>query len=132
LSEFASAQAHIREFIPANIVWGQILNSPKVTNAQRNTLTNCWLWIANYHKEPRATAAVGLLGSLAVYCGDGKGAPTALSLPDKRCKYQKGRTPIFFAGANRICEISGSGGLGIPQEGNLAANPSEVSRPIKG
>src|SRR5215831_10961795 len=35
---------------------GQVLNSARVTPAQRKTLTNCWLWIANYSKEPRATA----------------------------------------------------------------------------
>src|SRR6266511_5228916 len=38
---------------------GQMLDGPRVTNAQRNVLTNCWLWIANYHKEPRATAPWG-------------------------------------------------------------------------
>src|SRR6266536_4324768 len=35
---------------------GQVLNSARVTPAQRQTLTNCWLWVANYSKEPRATA----------------------------------------------------------------------------
>src|SRR5436190_17521660 len=34
----------------------QVLNSPKETTAQRAMLTKCWLWIANYHYEPRATA----------------------------------------------------------------------------
>src|SRR5947208_4226696 len=34
----------------------QALNSARVTPAQRKTLTNCWLWVANYSKEPRATA----------------------------------------------------------------------------
>src|SRR4029453_3468065 len=33
----------------------QVLNSARVTPAQRKTLTNCWLWVANYSKEPRAT-----------------------------------------------------------------------------
>ncbi len=30
---------------------GQVLNGPRVTSAQRKTLTNCWLWVANYHKD---------------------------------------------------------------------------------
>src|SRR5438045_3522442 len=49
----------------------QALNSPKVTNAQKQTLTNCWLWIANYSKEPRATAPWSYW-ALWQYCGDGK------------------------------------------------------------
>src|SRR5207247_1168002 len=34
----------------------QVLNSPKVSPAYKRVLSNCWLWIANYHYEPRATA----------------------------------------------------------------------------
>jgi len=49
----------------------QALNSPKVSAAQKKTLTNCWLWIANYHKEPRATAPWNYW-ALWQYCGDGK------------------------------------------------------------
>ena len=49
----------------------QVLNSPRVTPAQRRTLTNCWLWVANYSKEPRATAPWNYW-ALWQYCGDGK------------------------------------------------------------
>jgi lysozyme len=49
----------------------QALNSSKVTTAQKRTLTNCWLWIANYHKEPRSTAPWNYW-ALWQYCGDGK------------------------------------------------------------
>ena len=49
----------------------RVLNNPKVTNGQRAVLTNCWLWIANYHYEPRATAPWGHW-ALWQYCGDGK------------------------------------------------------------
>src|SRR2546428_603269 len=49
----------------------QVLNSPKVTTAQRAMLTKCWLWIANYHYEPRATAPWDFW-HLWQYCGDGK------------------------------------------------------------
>ncbi len=31
-----------------------IMKSPRVTSAQRAILSRCWLWIANYHYEPRA------------------------------------------------------------------------------
>jgi len=49
----------------------QVLNSARVTPAQRKTLTNCWLWVANYSKEPRATAPWSYW-ALWQYCGDGK------------------------------------------------------------
>lgn len=34
----------------------QVLYNPKITASQREALRNCWLWIANYHHEPRETA----------------------------------------------------------------------------
>src|SRR5204862_6001400 len=34
----------------------RVLNRPKVRFAQKRTLTNCWLWSANYHYQPRPTA----------------------------------------------------------------------------
>jgi len=49
----------------------QVLNGRRVTNAQRRTLTNCWLWVANYSKQPRATAPWSYW-ALWQYCGDGK------------------------------------------------------------
>lgn len=48
----------------------QVLNSPKVTAAQRQVLRNCWLWIANYHYEPRQTSPWGHW-TLWQYTGDG-------------------------------------------------------------
>lgn len=30
-----------------------VLNSSKVTSAQKNVFTKCWLWVANYHYQPR-------------------------------------------------------------------------------
>jgi lysozyme len=49
----------------------QVLNSPKVSPAYKRVLSNCWLWIANYHYEPRATAPWDFW-HLWQYCGDGK------------------------------------------------------------
>jgi len=48
----------------------QVLNSPSVTASQRDILTNCWLWIANYHTEPRATSTWSHW-TLWQYTGDG-------------------------------------------------------------
>jgi len=48
----------------------QMLYGPKVTAAQRRTLSNCWLWIANYHFEPRNTAPWSRW-TLWQYTGDG-------------------------------------------------------------
>ena len=41
------------------------------TSAHRQILTNCWLWIANYHAEPRNTAP-WRSWHMWQYCGDGK------------------------------------------------------------
>jgi lysozyme len=49
----------------------QMLYGSGVTSAHRRTLTNCWLWIANYHYEPRATAPWDHW-HLWQYTGDGK------------------------------------------------------------
>ena len=49
----------------------QMLYAPGVSAAQRRALTNCWLWIANYHFEPRNTAP-WRTWRLWQYTGDGK------------------------------------------------------------
>jgi len=33
-----------------------VLNNPAVTPAQKRVLRNCWLWVANYHYQPRIVA----------------------------------------------------------------------------
>ena len=48
-----------------------VLNSSKVSSAQRQVLSNCWLWIANYHYVPRATDPWSHW-HLWQYTGDGK------------------------------------------------------------
>jgi lysozyme len=48
-----------------------VLNSARVTAAQKRTLSNCWLWIANYHYEPRNYSPWGHW-LLWQYTGDGK------------------------------------------------------------
>jgi lysozyme len=48
----------------------QMLYAPRITAAQRQTLSNCWLWIANYHREPQNTAPWSNW-TLWQYTGDG-------------------------------------------------------------
>ena len=70
----------------------QVLFGPKVTAAQRQTLSNCWLWIANYHFQPRNTAPWSRW-TLWQYTGDG-----VCDLP--RASYPKGVANIRKAERN--------------------------------
>jgi lysozyme len=72
----------------------QVLNNPRVTNAQKRTLTNCWLWIANYHKEPRATAPWSYW-ALWQYCGDGKCGLPRSAYPTSVANVRKAERNIF-------------------------------------
>ena len=67
---------------------GQVLSSARVTPAQRDTLRKCWLWVANYSKEPRATAPWSYW-ALWQYCGDGK------------CRLPRSAYPIGIANMRR-------------------------------
>src|SRR5213076_818768 len=79
----------------------QVLNSPKVTTAQRAMLTKCWLWIANYHYEPRATAPWNYW-ALWQYCGDGKcGLPRA-AYPISIANVRKAELNIFRGSRNDL------------------------------
>jgi lysozyme len=48
----------------------RVLNAPGVTSQQRATLSQCWLWVANYHAEPRGISPWDEW-SLWQYTGDG-------------------------------------------------------------
>ena len=48
-----------------------VLNASNVSAAQRRVLASCWLWIANYHWEPRSVAPWSNW-YLWQYTGDGK------------------------------------------------------------
>ncbi|PYJ22118.1 MAG: hypothetical protein DME92_04495 [Verrucomicrobia bacterium] len=72
----------------------QALNSPRVSAAQKKTLTNCWLWIANYHKEPRATAPWSFW-ALWQYCGDGKCGLPRSAYPISVANVRKAERNIF-------------------------------------
>jgi lysozyme len=49
----------------------QMLYSDGATAAQRAVLSNCWLWIANYHAQPRSTSPWSGW-DMWQYTGDGK------------------------------------------------------------
>jgi lysozyme len=70
----------------------QVLFGPKVTATQRRVLSNCWLWIANYHFEPRNTAPWSHW-TMWQYTGDG-----VCDLP--RSTYPKGVANIRKAERN--------------------------------
>jgi lysozyme len=72
----------------------QVLNSPKVTPAQRAMLTKCWLWIANYHYEPRNTAPWSHW-HLWQYCGDGKCDLPRAAYPTSVANVRKAERNIF-------------------------------------
>ncbi|MGI8481803.1 MAG: glycoside hydrolase family 25 protein [Chthoniobacterales bacterium] len=70
----------------------RVLFDPKVTESQRQTLANCWLWIANYHFEPRNTEPWSRW-TMWQYTGDG-----VCDLP--RASYPKGVANIRNAERN--------------------------------
>jgi lysozyme len=72
----------------------QVLNSARVTPAQRKTLTNCWLWVANYSKEPRATAPWSYW-ALWQYCGDGKCRLPRSAYPVSIANIRKAELNVF-------------------------------------
>jgi lysozyme len=72
----------------------QALNSPKVSPAQRKILTNCWLWVANYHYQPRTTAPWDYW-ALWQYCGDGKCGLPRSGYPISVANIRKAERNIF-------------------------------------
>lgn len=47
-----------------------VINNPKISLSVKGALTRCWLWVANYHYEPRVVAPWGEW-QLWQYTGDG-------------------------------------------------------------
>src|SRR5213078_5399245 len=83
---------------------GRVLNGPKVTTAQKRVLTNCWLWIANYHKEPRATAPWSYW-ALWQYCGDGKCGLPRSSYPTRVANIAKAELNIFRGNRSDLADF---------------------------
>jgi lysozyme len=79
----------------------QVLNSPKVSPAQKRALSNCWLWIANYHDEPRSTSPWSRW-HLWQYTGDGKCDLPRASFPKNVANIKKAERNIFRGDANQL------------------------------
>lgn len=69
-----------------------VLNSPKVSAEQKRILTSCWLWVANYHYQPRNVAPWNRW-RLWQYTGDG-----VCDLP--RASFPKGIANVRHAERN--------------------------------
>jgi lysozyme len=73
----------------------QMLYGPGASAVHRQILTNCWLWIANYHTEPRNTAP-WRAWHMWQYCGDGKCGLRPRSLfPKSVANIRKAERNIF-------------------------------------
>jgi lysozyme len=72
----------------------QMLYGPGVTAAQQRALTNCWLWIANYHFQPRKTAPWDQW-HLWQYTGDGKCDLPRSAFPKSVANIRKAERNIF-------------------------------------
>ena len=79
----------------------QVLNSSRVTPAQKKTLTNCWLWVANYSKEPRATAPWNYW-ALWQYTGDGRCKLPRSAYPTRVANIAKAELNIFRGSRNDL------------------------------
>ena len=82
----------------------QALNGRQVTNAQRSALSKCWLWMANYHNEPRPTGPWSYW-SLWQYCGDGKGARPRSAYPISVANITKAERNIFRGNQSDLKEF---------------------------
>jgi len=72
----------------------QVLFNPRVTADQRRALSNCWLWIANYHHEPRDTAPWSHW-TMWQYTGDGVCDLPRASYPKSIANIKRAERNIF-------------------------------------
>ena len=72
----------------------KLLAGPTVTQAQRDVLRSCWLWIANYHYTPRATAPWSHW-TLWQYTGDGVCDLPGSTHPTGICNVRPSERNIF-------------------------------------
>ncbi|MGB8341854.1 MAG: glycoside hydrolase family 25 protein [Chthoniobacterales bacterium] len=71
-----------------------VLNARGVSPSQRQILANCWLWIANYHSEPRNTAPWDRW-HLWQYTGDGTCDLPRAMFPKSVANIRKAERNIF-------------------------------------
>jgi len=80
----------------------QMLYGSGATQAQRAVLSNCWLWIANYHAQPRNTAPWDQW-HLWQYTGDGKcGLRPRGAYPTRVANMRKAERNFFNGTSNAL------------------------------
>jgi lysozyme len=70
------------------------LNSLKAGTSRTRTLANCWLWLANYGSEPRATSPWSAW-DMWQYCGDGRCRLPRAAYPKSVANIIKAERNIF-------------------------------------
>jgi lysozyme len=70
------------------------INSWRLAAAEARTLANCWLWLANYSGQPRATSPWNAW-DLWQYCGDGRCKLPASAYPKSVANVRKAERNIF-------------------------------------
>lgn len=82
----------------------QVLNSPTVTATQKEILRRCWLWVANYHYEPKDVAPWSRW-SLWQYTGDGVCDLPRRSYPKNVANIRNAERNIFPGSASAAVEF---------------------------
>jgi lysozyme len=72
----------------------QTVRSPKVSAADKSVLAKCWLWLANYSSQPRATSPWDFW-HLWQYCGDGRCKLPRATYPKSVANVIKAERNIF-------------------------------------
>src|SRR5216117_1403313 len=70
------------------------MNSLRLGTAQASVLGNCWLWLANYSNQPRATSPWNAW-HMWQYCGDGKCKLPTSAYPKSIANVTKAERNIF-------------------------------------
>jgi lysozyme len=82
----------------------QVLNSPAVSAANKAILNRCWLWVANYHYEPKDVAPWSQW-SLWQYTGDGVCDLPRASYPKNAANIKNAERNIFRGPASALTEF---------------------------
>jgi lysozyme len=75
-----------------------VINSPRVSLSQKGVLSQCWLWVANYHYQPRDVAPWGRW-QMWQYTGDGKCDLPRSSYPKHIANIRNAERNIFSGSA---------------------------------
>ena len=101
----------------------QMLYARGVSSAQREALAHCWLWVANYHVEPRATPPWNHW-HLWQYTGDGKcDLRPREAFPKSVANIRKAERNMFW-GNNAALETFWQQHAWVPSTNRVAANQS--------